>query len=177
MIRCFRSLFVVFCAVALPAVALIAAPHSAAAAQATERLGRFDGWEAFAAGEHAARVCWAASLPKKSEHAPAKRGRAYFTVSERSADHGVDIVTANAGYTYRKGADVQLRIGTARFALYTKGGEAWSHDDRAVVAAMLKGRSLEVRDAPAKGATAVDIYDLAGFRQAHAAIAKACHRK
>lgn len=156
------------------AAAVLVSAAAPAAAASPKSLGKFGDWEGFVEGEGNARMCYAASLPKRSEHAPKDRHRAYVTVTHRPAEKSFGVVSFTPGYALKKGAPVELQVNAAKFALYAADDSAWSRDDKAVVDAMLKGRNMVFRGLPEKGEIVIDDYDLEGFRQVHEAIDKAC---
>ena len=74
-------------------------------------------------------------------------------------------------------APAEIDVGGAKFDLYTSGDGAWARNDKAVVQAMLKGKSFVVHGVPAKGEPTADTYSLDGFPKAYADISKACGAK
>jgi len=169
----YRPALVSLVALAAGAVLLaLAAPL--AAAPTPKPLGRFGDWEAFAEQGSAGKLCYAASLPKRSKNEPHGRGRAYALVSDRPADKSFGVVGVTAGFALKKGAAALLDVSGVRFDLYTVGDTAWSRDDKAVGAALLKGKFATFVGYPAKGQPVADQYGLAGFAEARAAIDKEC---
>ena len=151
-----------------------AATGAAAQGPPPKPLGKFGDWEAFAATDAGGKLCYAASLPKRSKNEPAGRGRAYLLVSDRPADKSFGVFSLTAGFPLKKGAAAMLDVGGQRFDLYTVGDSAWSRDDKAVDAALLKGKLATFVAYPAKGEPVADEYGLAGFAEARAAIDKEC---
>ncbi|MBF0307021.1 MAG: invasion associated locus B family protein [Alphaproteobacteria bacterium] len=143
------------------------------AAAATDSLGTFGDWQAYAYAEKGGKVCYAASSPK----AAGKR-KAFLTVTHRLSDKTRDVVQVASGFVYKKGSAVEVVVdGFNKFPLFTDGDGAWAatpEADRALVGAMLKGKTLTVSGVPATGAATTDSYSLNGFKPAKDAIDKAC---
>jgi len=150
---------------------------SAAFADTAKSLGKFGDWSAFAYSGKGGKVCYAVGKPKRSLGAAKGRDEVYLTISHRPADKSFDEVSVTAGYSFKKDAAAELDVGGAKFDLYTTDETAWAREDKAVVQAMLKGKSVVVHGAPAKGDPTADTYSLDGFVQAHAEIGKACATK
>lgn len=156
-------------------VLLFAALAGQAPAYAQNRpLGNHGAWETFAYSEKGGKVCYMASLPQRSQGAAKDRNLAALTVTHRTADKSIGVVSVAGGYAYRKASEVEVDIDGTRFKLYTSGDTAWARDDKPLVEAMIKGRTLTVSGTPAKGAATLDAYSLAGFSAAYAEISKAC---
>ena len=143
-------------------------------AEAPKLLAKTGDWESFAYADKAGKVCYAASLPKRTLHAAKNRGPANVTVTHRPAEKSTGVVSVAGGYAYKKDAIAELDIDSAKFDLFTTGETAWARDDKSVVQAMLKGKSLVMHGTPAKGEATADTYSLTGFAAAMAEIGKAC---
>jgi invasion protein IalB len=152
---------------------------SAAAARADEAksLGKTGDWESFSYSDHGAKVCYAATVLKSSQKGPKKRSLAIITLTNRPADKSMGVVSINPGVALKKGVAPGLAIGAAKFELYVQGKSVWTNDDKAVAAAMLKGKYALFHATPDTGAPFVDSYSLAGFDKAKAAIDSACPAK
>jgi hypothetical protein len=161
------------------AIGLIAALFvvSPALADSAKSLGKFGDWGAFAYSGKGGKVCYAVGKPKRSLGSPKGREEIYLTITHRPADKSFDVVSVTAGYTYKKDSAAEMDVGGAKFDLYTTEETAWARDDKAVVTAMLKGKSLVVHGTPVKGDPTADTYSLDGFVQAHTEIGKACATK
>lgn len=162
-------------ATALLAAALL--PGLALAADSAKLIGKSGDWESFTYNEKGGKVCYMASQPKKSVGAAKGRGSVFFTITHRTADKSIGVVSVNAGFTYKKDAPVTLEIGGTKVDLYATGDSAWARNDKAVVAALLKAKSAVAHGTPAKGDPVVDTFSLDGFPKALADINKACDVK
>ena len=139
-------------------------------------LGKFDDWKTYLYSDKAGKVCYAVSLPKPNPKGSTRRGDAHLSVTDRTADHSIWVVTVSGGYTYKKETPAQIDVEGAKFGFYTAGDRAWTTDDKAVVRAMLKGRAIFAYGTSTKGWRSTDIYSLKGFPQALAEIDRACGR-
>jgi invasion protein IalB len=152
-------------------------PVFAQAADSAKLLGKSGDWESFTYNEKGGKVCYMASQPKKSQGAAKGRGNVFFTITHRTADKSIGVVSVDAGFTYKKDAAVTLDVGGTKFDLYATGGTAWARNDKAVVAALLKAKTLVAHGTPAKGDAVADTFSLDGFAKAYADINKACDVK
>ena len=94
------------------------------------------------------------------------------------AEKRIGEVSIQAGYTYKKGSNVNITIdGKKSFKLFTSNGYAWTYesaDDRTLVAAMRAGNSMVIKGTSSRGTLTTDTYSLSGFTAAYKAINKAC---
>jgi len=143
-----------------------------------EELGEFRDWTAYAYKEGKNLVCYMASTPKKDEGNYKTRGDIYAIVTHRPADKSYNVVNFVAGYPYRKGESVVVKIGTISFNnLFTSGESAWAPDnatDKKLVEAMKRGEKMIVEGVSARGTKTKDTYSLAGFSGAYKAISAKC---
>jgi hypothetical protein len=158
----------------IAAIFIFLAASAPALADSAKSLGRFEDWEAFTLTDKAGKVCYTASLPKRSLNSFKGRGDAYVSVTHRPNDKSFDVISVMFGYPLKKDAPAEIDIGGAKFDLYTTGDTGWSRNDKAVVQAMLKGNSMVVHGSPTKGEQTADTYSLAGFAKAFAEIGKTC---
>ncbi len=158
---------------ALSISAFIALPLSAQA-EAPKSLGTFGAWRAYVYAEKNGKVCYAAALPANSLNTPKGRGPAAISVTHRTGDKSRDVVSVSAGFPFKKDGKPELDISGAKFDLYAQDSTAWTHNDKAVVQAMLKGKSVVAHSSPVKGADVADTFSLDGFAKAYAEIGKAC---
>lgn len=116
--------------------------------------------------------------PKKDEGNYKKRGDIYAVVTHRPADKSYNVVNFVAGYDYKKGSGVVVKIGTTSFNnLFTSGDNAWAPDastDKKLVDAMKRGQRMIVEGMSSRGTKTKDTYSLAGFTGAYKAISAKC---
>jgi hypothetical protein len=171
-----RRLFGMIFAAAI-AVAL-AGPADAADKQTF--LGQHGDWYAYRLNEDGARTCYMVSKPVRSRSKFKKRGDVVTFVTHRPKEGERDVVNFQAGYTYKGKSNVSVKIGDAAFSLFTSKDTAWSRtpaDDKAMIAAMIKGTAMVVKGTPSRGTDTTDTYSLRGFTKAYKTITKACGLK
>lgn len=155
------------------AAALAVAGAAPAFADDAKKLSSAGNWEAYAYTEGGAKVCYAAARADN----PREKGRAGTAIAVTHRAKSPGEVSLIAPYGFKRDSDVEIQIGGMKHAFFTKGGSAWAKDasaDKAIIAAMAKGKDVVVKATPAKGAAITDSISLKGFSDALAAIDKAC---
>ena len=140
-------------------------------------VGTFSDWSAFTQPQDGAKICYVGGIPKKEEGDYQRRGDTYTLVTHRPKDNVKGELSVEAGYTYKPDSEVELDIDGTTFRLFTKDGNAWAYTrdaDKALVAAMKKGRQMIIRGTSSRGTLTTDTYSLKGFTAAIRAIDKAC---
>lgn len=157
--------------------ALLFATSSIAANVPTE-IGEYGDWTAYTYKDGKNLVCYMASTPKKDEGNYKKRGDIYAVVTHRPADKSYNVVNFVAGYDYKNGSNVTVKIGTTTFHnLFTNGENAWAPDsttDKQLIDAMKRGERMIVEGISARGTKTKDTYSLSGFTGAYKAISTKC---
>ena len=143
-----------------------------------EEIGQFKDWTAYSYKEGKNTVCYMASMPKKDEGNYKVRGDIYAIVTHRPADKSYDVVSFIAGYPFKKGTSIVVKIGTTSFNnLFPNGETAWAPDsatDKRLVEEMKRGEKMIVEGVSARGTKTKDTYSLAGFTGAYKAISAKC---
>jgi len=140
-----------------------------------EFLGKFEAWEAHTrASDGRQKICYAASVPIKSEGKYTRRGDVFLLVSHRPEDKMLGFVSLEAGYTYKKKHKVTARIGATSHAMFADGGLAFAFEDAPLIKNMIRGQNLIVRGQSSRGTLTVDTFSLSGFTAAYRAASKAC---
>ena len=150
---------------------------SLALAAEPKLLGQYRDWEAYRLKEDGKNVCYAASQPTKTKGKYKKRGDIVVLVTHRPARKERDVINFFAGYTFKKGSAVEVKIGGQNFNLFTKADTAWARgekDERAMVRAMMRGSRMIVTGTSARGTRTADTYSLRGFTRAYKRVSKAC---
>ena len=164
--------FVLACALAVSAVPAGQAQNTA------ERIDDFGKWSAYKTLENGNPVCFMASEPTKAKGKYTKRGDIFALVSHRPAENRRDEVSFMAGYPFKPGSVVEVKIGNIRFQLVNLENDgAWTADpeeDKAIVQAMIKGSTMTVIGTSARGTLTTDTYSLSGFTKAYQAITTNC---
>lgn len=162
-------------------LSLCATAAESSAPKGPQLIGEYRDWVAYYADDSQGRICYIASTPKKDEGKYTKRGDIYVVVTHRPSEHSFDVVNFVAGYSYKPGAKVQVKIGTQTISdIFTDGDKAWAVNetaDKELVDAMKKGQRMIVRGVSSKGTETKDTYSLSGFMSAYKAINAKCGRK
>lgn len=169
---------VFFCAaLAAPAVAA-PKPHSPPSSKAQtappaapKELGRYKRWIAATHPEGGQTVCYA--FTRVGSEDPATGNGPILTVTDRPG--GRDEVAISGAPVFPKDYTVTFQIGQTGLDFYTAGRDAFARDNKATVAAMMKGSSASARVPGSKpGQITTLTFSLEGFTAAHDAIEKAC---
>lgn len=154
---------------------------SVQAMEAPKLLGKYGDWSAYTYKENGKNVCYMASTPKRDEGKYTQRGDIYAVVTHRPGEKSFDVVNFVAGYTYKKGSKVEIKIGKETFNnIFTDADKAWTlteKDDQALVAAMKRGQRMIVKGVSSRGTQTKDTYSLSGFTRAYKVISAKCGKK
>ena len=110
-------------------LALAAASVPAVAAQTANRVDAKKDWSVFTA-ETDGKVCWVVTQPTRStarrggKPVSVRRGDIYLMVSVRPTKGVKNEVSFLAGYPFRPGSNVEAKVGSNEFTLYTDGEAA-----------------------------------------------------
>ena len=163
------------------AATLIALVSQAAIAQnAPQLIDVYGKWEAYSYSEKGKKVCYIGSQPTSAKGDYTQRGKIYVMVTHRPALKLFNEVSFITGYTYEKDSDVDLRVDSNSFKLFTYEDSAWAvngEEDRKLVSAMKAGSNMVVVGNSSRGTKTTDTYSLSGFTAAYNAISKACDAK
>ncbi|WP_207537686.1 invasion associated locus B family protein [Sabulicella rubraurantiaca] len=154
--------------------ALLIAAGPALAQNRPAALGEFQSWTAATHQEGGQKVCYAFARARSAEGAGNREARNVMLIVTHRAN-GRDQVAARVGYSYARGAEPKLSIGSGEFPFYTSGDNAFARDGRAVVTALRGGRDAQLRGPGPNGrGTATDTFPLSGFSAAYEAISREC---
>ncbi len=161
------------------ALPLLILAGAAAQAQDIKRLEGAGDWRAYSFQEKGNPVCYMVSEPKKDEGNYSKRGDIYLMVTHRPAEKSVDVVNVVAGYDYRADSQVKVKVDADVFDLFTHKDTAWAateDEDKQLVKAMIKGKTMVIQGVSSRGTNTKDTYSLIGFTRAYKSINQACGR-
>lgn len=153
---------------------------SPVAARASDpvNIGTFGKWEAWEFVEpEGGKVCYMMAKPDKDEGDYKKRGDIVALITHRPAEGTKNVFSYMSGYSYKKGADVNLSIDGKKFTLFTQNDMAWAADagaDRDIADAVQKGSTMVVKGESGKGTKTKDTFSLKGSTKAYETITKAC---
>jgi len=146
-------------------------------ARAEQPLGSFGAWDAFTEREGNNLLCYMASEATKARGNYQRRGKTYMIVTHRPAEKSTNVVSVEAGYSYKKDSEVEIIIGKDTTKLFTSNTTAFAYDsktDDALVKQMIRGAGMTVKGTSARGTPTTDTYSLKGFTAAYKAISAAC---
>jgi Invasion associated locus B (IalB) protein len=168
----------------MPSFHLAAMVAAAAAVFATSALaadpkpiGSAGVWTAYRYEDGGKPVCYIAAKPEKSAGKYARRGEVYALITHRPAENAMNVVSIIAGYTYKPGSEVKLKVGDKNFTLFTDGDTAWARDqatDTAIANAIRSGLSMSVEGVSNRDSQTSDTFKLDGSNRALDIIGKAC---
>lgn len=146
-----------------------------ASAQTQNRVDVKRDWSIFQVDRNGSAICWIVSRPTKSvarrggKQVAVNRGDIFLMVAVRPSDGVKQEVSFISGYPFRKGSEVEARIGSSKLAMFTSGENAWLRspdEDAKAVAAFRKGVDAVVEGVSARGTTTIDTFSLLGFTAA-----------
>ncbi|MFV0625973.1 MAG: invasion associated locus B family protein [Alphaproteobacteria bacterium] len=151
---------------------------SSVAIAAPTMIGEYGDWVAYAYKDASGQICYMASTPKRDEGKYTKRGDIYVVVTHRPKEKVYDVVNFVAGYDFKAGEKVTVKIGAKTIdKIFTEGDKAWAINesvDKKLVDAMKRGDRMFVSGMSSKGTTTKDTYSLSGFGSAYKAISTKC---
>lgn len=160
--------------------AFVAASITAAEAAQPQVLGEYGDWTAWTYNESGNLICYMSSTPKKDEGKYTKRGDIFVIITHRPAEKSFDEVSFMAGYTFKSGAPMTVKIGNKTFKnTFTEGDKAWmvsNTEDKNLIAEMKRGSRMIVDGTSSRGTVTKDTYSLKGFTSAYNAITAKCKR-
>lgn len=172
--------FVLACAMAFVTPALATqhgSRHKPSEKTKPIQIGSFGDWGAFLAKSGTSKTCYALTQPKERAPANLHRNPAYIFVSDRPSENIHNEVSIIMGFPMKDGGLAEADVGSAQFALVSKGGDAWVKNpakEGELIVAMKKGATLIVKATSARGNETTDSYSLKGLTEALASVEKAC---
>jgi hypothetical protein len=159
---------------------LFAIPNAFGDVQVPKLIQESGAWRAYSMKEGRKNVCFASSKPKREEGKYKRRGDVFVLITHRPALNSYDVVSFDAGYTFKKNQKVTVNIGKRNFTLFSEGETAWATDpktDKSITNAIAQGSEMIVQGVSSRGTKTRDVYSLKGSLAALQAIKKACKVK
>lgn len=155
----------------------VLAQTGAAIAQSGEprEVAAHGAWRVFVHGDGAAKTCFMASPPERSQGAEGRRrGPVALYVANRPAAGAKNEVSVTIGYPFRPDS-ATIEVGGRTYPMFTEGETAWSdNQDAALVAEMRRKLTLSVKATSSAGTDTLDTFSLRGFSRAHDALNAQC---
>lgn len=164
-------------AAAFGAPAAQAQAQGAPAAGAPVELGKFGAWNAYAATSKGGKVCYALAQPATRKPGGLNRDPAYFFVSNRPKENVRNEISVIIGFPVKPDSEVEVDVDRKDFTLYTRADGAFmrsAEEEKTLVAALTRGRSMTVKSVSARGRTTTDSYPLSGLKGAVERIDREC---
>lgn len=158
---------------------LAAATLSGFAAQAAEPrlIETFGDWDAYVVLEDNNKVCYMASIPKKSVGNYSKRGEVFALITHRPKEGTKDVFSFITGYNFKPASDASVEIDGQKFSLFTKDDTAWAPDaetDAKIADALKAGKTMIVKGLSSRGTSTSDTFSLKGSTGAYDRITREC---
>ncbi len=158
----------------------VMAASAAVAADKQTFLGQSGDWYTYQLNDGGARTCYMVSKPASTRGNFKKRGDVVAFITHRPREGERDVISIQAGVTYKQNSTVAVKIGDRSFSLFTSKDTAWSRspsDDKALIAAMIQGSTMSASGTSSRGGQITDTYSLRGFGAAYKKITQACGLK
>ena len=146
-------------------------------AQGTKVVNAYDSWTLYSHKGSPANICFVTSQPKETKPANVRRDRAYFYVSSWNGDGIRNQISVLMGYDMPDESDVEIRIGSRRFKLFSKADKAFvssATDEQQLITAMKRGSFMTVTASMKDGTRTSDTYSLIGVTQAINSLGNGC---
>ena len=158
-------------------IILLCGAMSSVQASEPEQLGQHGDWTAYKFMENNGKVCYMVSQPTKDEGDYQKRGDIFALITHRPAEGSKNVFSYIAGYSYKAGSEVTVKVNNQSFTLFTQDDSAWAPDqntDNKLADAIKRGSTLVIQGTSARGTLTTDTFGLRGSSAAHKAISDEC---
>jgi len=146
--------------------ALISTLFSATAfAQAPTRIKQHNAWGAYTHTGGSGKICYVLSIPTQKEPSDRDHGDVFFMVAKHPGQGSNLEPQFTVGYPFADNSKVTLNIDGKKFAMFTKGSNAWMEnpaEEPTVVAAMRAGSKMSVTGQSRRGTETRYAYSLSG---------------
>ena len=157
--------------------ASIAVPAAIAQSGKTKVVETFRDWTLFNHSSSDRNVCFISSQPREYKPDDYTRQRSHFYVSAWPKDGVKAEISAKFGKPLSDGSEVKIRIGSARYTLFTKGDQAFLEDPAQqpkLINAMRRGREMIVSGLAADGTSIEDVYSPSGVSAGINSLRRTC---
>ena len=143
----------------------------------TKQVETFNGWTLYSNKDGNSPLCFVLSSPTSTEPAGAKRSPVHFYVSAWPREGVRSEISVKNGYSFRKGSEVTVTVGSDVFKLFTQDERAYVNDpieELKLLEAMKKGSTMVVEGVSERGTATKDSYSLMGITKAVQSLATGC---
>ena len=159
------------------AIIFLGGVMSSVQASEPELLGQHGDWTAYQFMENNGKVCYMVSQPTKDEGNYSQRGDIFALITHRPAEGSKNVFSYIAGYSYKAGSEVTVKVNSQNFKLFTQDDSAWAPDqdtDNKLADAVRRGNTLVVQGTSSRGTLTTDTFSLKGSSAAYKAISEEC---
>ena len=121
--------------------------------------------------------CYIGSLAIETDLSPEKNRGDFYILVYKNIGNPETIVQIEAGYDYKIGPKINVRIDKGDYVFYTTEelpSAAWTNEDNKVIFAMKKGLELMITGESSRGTITNDKYTLKGFTSAYSNLTENC---
>lgn len=141
-----------------------------AAAQAALKLeGKYSDWSVYSRAEGGDKICYAISEPKSKSPTSVNHGEIYFMVSNWKSGAAKEQPSFMAGYPLKTNRAPEARVGSAKYGMFVAENESFiesTNDEKALVAKMKAGATMNVKAVSARGTNVNYAFSLKGITAA-----------
>lgn len=118
--------------------------------------------------------CYIGSAPILEEIPEGKKRDDPYILVYRINRNPNAVIQVNAGYPYKDGESVSVKIDKKNYVFYSEADSAWTENDNEIIYAMKMGVSLIVKGTSSRGTETIDTYSLKGFTAAFNKLTNDC---
>ncbi len=148
------------------------------AAQAAPKLeGKYSDWAVYSRAEGNDKICYAISEPRSKSPSSVRHGEIYFMVSNWQSGAAKEQPSFMAAFPLRANRAPEARVGSAKYKMFVAENESFienSNDERALVAKMKAGATMNLKAVSARGTNVSYAFSLKGITAALKKAKTAC---
>lgn len=145
-----------------------------ALAQSATRISQQGDWGVYSYVQNNAKVCYVLTVPKDEQPNTLDHGDMFFFVSQKPGQNVSFEPQFIAGYNFKEGSTVQVKVGNKSFSMFTRGSSAWMEnaaEEPLLIAAMKGGADMQVSATSGRGNPTKYLFSLRGISAALESIA------
>jgi len=137
----------------------------------------FTDWTVYSRGQGQSKTCYALSKPKAEFPRSVNHGDVYFMVSNWKSGAAIEQPSFFAGYPLKSNRAPEAKVGSSKYTMYASANEAFIEgrsSERALVAKMRAGATMNVKAVSARGTNVSYQFSLKGITAALKRVKSAC---
>lgn len=147
-------------------------------AQAAPKLeGKYSDWSVYSRSEGGDKICYAISEAKSKSPASVRHGNIFFMVSNWQSGAATEQPSFMTEYQLRPNRAPEARVGSAKYKMFVAENESFiesPNDERALVAKMKAGATMNLKAVSARGTNVNYSFSLKGITAALKKAKAAC---